>query len=50
LLVQMRVKFFNLTTMVFDAMFVDSENRLFLLLEDMENTCSKALNRLTQRS
>ncbi|WP_052311091.1 SDR family NAD(P)-dependent oxidoreductase [Anabaena sp. PCC 7108] len=47
--VELRVKLFNLTTMVFDAMFMDSSNRLYLRLEDMENTCSKALNRLTAR-
>jgi NAD(P)-dependent dehydrogenase (short-subunit alcohol dehydrogenase family) len=47
--VELRVKLFNFTAMVFDAVFVDSSNRLYLRLEDMENTCSKSLNRLTAR-
>ena len=44
--IELRVKEFTATSMIFDAIFVDTNNCILLWLIDMENTCSKALNRL----
>jgi len=43
----LRVKHFDSTTMIFDALVVDQNNHIYLELKDMENTCSRALKRLT---
>ncbi len=47
--VYLRVKTFDMTVMIYDALFVDSHQRVCLRLDDMESICSKALNRLTSK-
>lgn len=49
--IQMRVKSFDLTTVVYDAIFKDRrDDRVYLWLKDIEATCSKALNRLVVKN
>ncbi|MEM9005202.1 MAG: SDR family NAD(P)-dependent oxidoreductase [Cyanobacteria bacterium P01_F01_bin.86] len=44
--VEWRVKRFDAAMMVSDALFIDQNNQVLLQLQDMEVTCSQALNRL----
>jgi hypothetical protein len=41
-----RVKAYDSHTVVYDAVFVDENGNIRLHLQDVESTCSEALNRL----
>ncbi len=43
---ELRVKEFTPTSMIFDALLLDSQDCVRMWLQDMTNTCSKALKRL----
>ena len=47
--IELRVQEFSDTTMRFNAVFFNKKNQICLQLIDMENTCSKALNRLSNK-
>ena len=47
--IELRVQEFSDTTMRFNALFFNQKNQICLQLIDMENTCSKALNRLSNK-
>ena len=45
--IELRIQEFSDTTMRFNAVFSNKKNQICLQLVDMENTCSRALNRLS---